>query len=547
MSMLKGIGASAGVAVAELVWLEKPDLSVTRREGLDPAAEKARYDSAAAQALSELDALYERACETDEATAQVFDIHRMMLDDPDFCEGVAEALEQGVNAEWAIWQTAEGLADMFRAMEGDDYMQARAADVQDVSQRLIRILKGIRDGDTRFDRPVIVAAADLLPSQTVRLDKEKVVGFVTKYGSATSHSAILARTLGIPCIVGMGEDFDQLGEGGTAAIDGTTGQVVLNPNEEELAEFQARQRAYRADQSALEGYKEREAVTSTGHKVLVVANIGGLDDIDAVTAHGGDGVGLFRSEFIYLNSADFPTEEEQFLIYKEVLERLAPRPVVVRTLDLGSDKQAPYFGIEGEENPAMGYRAIRICLKEPHIFRTQMRALLRASVYGNLNVMFPMITQLGQARKIKELLAEIQQELEAEGIPFSRAVQYGIMIETPAAAVMSDVLAREVDFFSIGTNDLTQYTMAADRMNARISDLFDPADPAVLRLMKLTAQNAHAAGIWVGICGESAANTALTNFYMDIGIDELSVSPASIPAVKRAVIESNPESPGVGG
>ncbi|MCD7749110.1 MAG: phosphoenolpyruvate--protein phosphotransferase, partial [Oscillospiraceae bacterium] len=263
--------------------------------------------------------------------------------------------------------------------------------------------------------------------------------------------------------------------------------------------------------------------------------------IDSVTAHGGDGVGLFRSEFIYLNSADFPTEEEQFLIYKEVLERLAPRPVVVRTLDLGSDKQAPYFGIEGEENPAMGYRAIRICLKEPHIFRTQMRALLRASVYGNLNVMFPMITQLGQVRKIKELLAEIKQELEAESIPFSREVQYGIMIETPAAAVMSDVLAREVDFFSIGTNDLTQYTMAADRMNARISDLFDPADPAVLRLVKLTAQNAHAAGIWVGICGESAANTALTNFYMDIGIDELSVSPASIPAVKRAVIESVPE------
>lgn len=536
--MLKGIAASAGVAVAELFHLKEPDLSVTLVRGLDSAAEHARYDAAAAQALTELDALYDKACETDENVAQVFDIHRMMLDDPDFCEGIAGALDQGINAEYAVRQTADGLAAMFQAMEGDEYMQDRAADVRDVANRLIRILKGVWDADAKFDRPVVVAAEDLLPSQTIRLDKTMVAGFVTKYGSSTSHSVILARTLGIPCIVGMGEDFDRLPRTGLVAMDGGTGEVVPGPDKETLADFHARQAAWLADRAALEEYKDREAVTGSGHKVLVAANIGGLEDIDAVLAQGGDGVGLFRSEFIYLDSDDFPTEEAQFQIYKQVLERLAPRPVVVRTLDLGSDKQAPYFGIEGEENPAMGYRAIRICLKEPHIFRTQLRALLRASAYGNLNVMFPMITKLDQVLQIKAVLAQVQAELEAEGVPFSREVQYGIMIETPAAAVMSDVLAKEVDFFSIGTNDLTQYTMAADRMNARISDLFDSADPSVLRLVELTAKNARAAGIWVGICGESAANTALTQFYMSIGIDELSVSPSSIPAVKRAVIQN---------
>ena len=535
--MLKGIAASAGVAIAELFHLDQPDLTVAPETGRDPAAERARYDAAAAQALRELDALYDRACQTDEQTAQVFDIHRMMLDDPDFCEGVGDALDQGASAEWAVQQTADGLAAMFQAMEGDEYMQARAADVRDVASRLIRILKGVGEAAMVADRPVIVAAADLLPSQTVQMDKANVAGFVTKYGSITSHAVILARTLGIPCVVGMGEDFDRLPAAGTVAMDGSTGEVAPDPDGAVLADFQARRAAYLADQAALEEYRDRQAVTSTGHKVLVAANIGGLEDLDAVLAHGGDGVGLLRSEFIYLNSPDFPTEEAQFQIYKQVLERLAPRPVVVRTLDLGSDKQAPYFGIENEDNPAMGYRAIRICLKEPHIFRTQLRALLRASVYGTLDIMFPMIGQLEQVRQIKETVAQVQRELEAEGVPFNRDIQYGIMVETPAAAIMSDVLAEEVDFFSIGTNDLTQYTMAADRMNARVSDLFDPADPAVLRLIELTAKNAHAAGIWVGICGESAANTALTQFYMSVGIDELSVSPASIPAVKRAVLK----------
>ncbi|MDE6839804.1 MAG: phosphoenolpyruvate--protein phosphotransferase [Oscillospiraceae bacterium] len=535
--MLKGIAASAGAAVAPLYHLEEPDLSVTRESGLDPAAQHQRYDQAAAQAIGELDALYEKARATDENVAQVFDIHRMMLEDPDLIDGIDALLDQGFNAEYAVRETADGLAAMFKAMEGDEYMQARAADVMDVGNRLIRVLKGIPDTAEFPDEPVIVAAVDLLPSQTVRLDKDKVAGFVTKLGSSTSHSVILARTLGIPCIVGMGEDYDKLPQSGLAAIDGSTGEVVPHPDEASQREFRRRREVFLADQAALEAYKDRKAVTKSGHRVLVCANIGGLDDIDAVIARGGGGVGLFRSEFVYLNSDSFPTEEAQFQIYKEVLARLAPRPVVVRTLDLGSDKQAPYFGIEGEENPAMGYRAIRICLKRPDIFRTQLRALLRASVYGKLNIMFPMITHVEQVLEIKTILAQVRQELDKEGVPYSQEVEYGIMIETPAAAVMADVLAKEVDFFSIGTNDLTQYTLAADRMNANISELFDSGHPAILRLIERTARAAHDAGIWVGICGESAANTALTAFYMSVGIDELSVSPASIPAVKRAVIE----------
>lgn len=534
--MLKGIAASAGAAVAQLFYLEEPDLSVTKETGLDPAQQHQRYDQAAAQAIRELDALYEKARATDENVAQVFDIHRMMLEDPDLIDGIDELLDEGCNAEYAVRETANTLAAMFKAMD-DEYMQARAADVTDVGNRLIRVLKGIPDAADFPDEPVIVAAADLLPSQTVRLDKDHVAGFVTKLGSSTSHSVILARTLGIPCIVGMGDDYDKLPKSGLIAIDGSTGEVAPQPDEATRAEFTRRRDAFLADQAALEAYKDRKAITKSGHKVLVCANIGGLKDIDAVIARGGAGVGLFRSEFIYLDSEDFPTEQAQFEIYKEVLSRLAPRPVVVRTLDLGSDKQAPYFGIEGEENPAMGYRAIRICLKQPEIFRTQLRALLRASVYGKLNIMFPMITHLEQVLAIKTIVNQVRQELDKEGIPYSQDVEYGIMIETPAAAVMADVLAKEVDFFSIGTNDLTQYTLAADRMNANISNLFDSGHPAILRLIERTAKAAHDAGIWVGICGESAANTALTAFYMSVGIDELSVSAASIPAVKRAVIE----------
>ena len=535
--MLKGIAASSGAAVAQLFHLEEPDLSVVKESGLDPAQQHQRYDQAAAQAIRELDGLYEKARATDENVAQVFDIHRMMLEDPDLIDGIDGLLDEGYNAEYAVRETADSLAEMFRAMD-DEYMQARAADVMDVGNRLIRVLKGIPDAADFPDEPVIVAAVDLLPSQTVRLDKDHVAGFVTKLGSSTSHSVILARTLGIPCIVGMGDDYDKLPQSGLLAIDGSTGEVVPQPDEATRAEFARRRDAFLADQAALEAYKDRKAVTKSGHKVLVCANIGGLKDIDAVIARGGGGVGLFRSEFIYLDSEDFPTEEAQFEIYKEVLSRLAPRPVVVRTLDLGSDKQAPYFGIEGEENPAMGYRAIRICLKQPEIFRTQLRALLRASVYGKLNIMFPMITHLEQVLEIKTIVNQVRQELDKEGVPYSQDVEYGIMIETPAAAIMADVLAKEVDFFSIGTNDLTQYTLAADRMNVRVNNIFNSEDPAILRLIEITAKNAHAAGIWVGVCGEAGANTRLTSFFMRNKLDELSVAATSILKVRKAICES---------
>lgn len=531
------MGASPGAAIAHIYNMRKPDLSVIRQEGQDPKTETARYENAKEQAALELDALYEKTAATDSAAAQVFDIHKMMLEDPDFCDGVEAAIGSGLNAEYAVKSTSDLLADFLGKLE-NEVMRGRAADIRDVSDRLIRILKGVGYNDDMPDKAMIVLAEDLLPSQTVRLDREKVAGFVTKLGSVTSHSVILAKTMGIPCIVGMGDGFDTLPKSGELAIDGSTGEVIVNPTESEKEDFLRRVNEFRQQKADYDSYRDKAAVTPGGHRVLVCANIGSVADADVAASNGADGVGLFRSEFIYLESTSFPSEEKQFEVYKAVLEKMSPKPVVIRTLDLGSDKQAAYFNIPGEENPALGYRAIRICLKEPHIFRTQLRALLRASVFGKLQIMFPMITHLGQVLEIKQLVRQIKQELDGENIPYGRDVQLGIMVETPAAAVMSDVLAKEVDFFSLGTNDLTQYTMAADRMNARIRDIFNPADPAVLRLIEMTARNAHANGIWVGICGESAADTSLMDFYMSLGIDELSVSPASVPMVKKAVITS---------
>ena len=535
--LLKGVGASSGAAIAQIYFLKQLDLTVEKLEGRDRAAETERYEKAKEQALSELDELFEKTAATDEAAAQVFDIHKMMLDDPDFCDGVDAALSAGLNAEYAVKSSADTLADFLGSLE-NEVMRGRAADVRDVSGRLIRILKGLEETSEMPSGEVIVLAEDLLPSQTVRLDRSRVLGFVTKRGSVTSHSVILAKTMGIPCIVGMGEGFDALPASGEIAIDGKTGEVLVSPSDTEKADFVLRVDKSKKLKEDLAKYKDADAVTLSGHRVKVCANIGGVSDAEAALSFGADGVGLFRSEFLYLESPNFPSEEKQFLAYKAVLEKMSPRPVVIRTLDLGSDKQAPYFDIPEEENPALGFRAIRICLKEPQIFRTQLRALLRASVYGTLQVMFPMITHLGQVLEIKRFVAGIKAELDSESLPYSKDIEFGIMVETPAAAVMSDELAKEVDFFSIGTNDLTQYTMAADRMNAKIRDIFNPADPAVLRFIEMTAIAAHANGIWVGICGESAADTALTDFYMAIGIDELSVSPASIPAVKKAVIAS---------
>ena len=533
--LLKGVGASPGAAIASIYYIRVLDLSVERREGRDPKAETERYESAKAKAVSELEALYEKTAAVSYAAAQVFDIHKLMLEDPDFCDGVESAIGSGLNAEFAVKSSADTLADFLGTLE-NEVMRERAADVRDVSGRLIRILKGLEETSEMPQGEVIVLAEDLLPSQTVRLDRDKVRGFVTKGGSSTSHSVILAKTMGIPCIVGMGAGFEQLPENGEIAIDGTTGEVLANPTQNEREGFLKRVDEFARKSLELEKYRNVEAVTRTGHRILVSANIGSVADADTANSFGADGIGLFRSEFLYLESSSFPSEEKQFEAYKAVLEKMAPKPVVIRTLDLGSDKQAPYFEIPDEENPALGYRAIRICLKEPHIFHTQLRALLRASVYGRLQVMFPMITHLGQVLEIKKIIKLLKEELDHENIPYSRDIEFGIMVETPAAAVMSDELAKEVDFFSLGTNDLTQYTMAADRMNAKIGDIFNPADPAVLRLIELTAKNAHDNGIWVGICGESAADPALTEFYISLGIDELSVSPPYVPAVKKAIL-----------
>ncbi len=532
---LTGTGAAEGIAIAKLWRLTTPDLSVEHVTGLDPEGQRARFAEAKTQADQELAALYASTMERDEEAAMIFDIHRMMLEDLDFIEGVEAMLSEGDCAEWAVRETGEMLRAMFLSID-DETMRARAADVLDVSDRLVRILKGIEENPMPQEQ-VILCAEDLLPSQTVRLDKRYVVGCVTRGGSVTSHSVILARSLGIGCIVAMGEQFDRLPPEGLAAMDGLAGELIVDPSAEELAAYQEKLAQAQEQKALLAQYAGRQAVTPSGHKCLICANIGSVADAKAAKEAGADGVGLFRSEFLYLENTDFPSEETQLSAYKAVLELFGDAPVVVRTLDLGSDKQAPYFQIPGEENPAMGYRAIRICLDRPDIFRTQLRALLRASAYGNLHIMLPMITNVSQVERSKDLLKELEAELRGEGVEVG-AYKLGIMIETPAAAVMSDVLAPLVDFFSVGTNDLTQYTMAADRMNPKVADIFNARDPAVGRMIAMAAKAAHDAGIWIGICGEAGADTALTDFFMKNKIDELSVSCGSILKVRRAVCES---------
>ncbi len=532
---LTGTGAAEGIAIAKLWRLTTPDLSVEHVSGLDPEEQRVRFAAAKAQADQELAALYASTQERDEEAAMIFDIHRMMLEDLDFVEGVEAMLAEGDSAEWAVRETGELLRTMFLSID-DETMRARAADILDVSDRLVRILKGIEEHPMPQEQ-VILCAEDLLPSQTVRLDKRYVVGCVTRGGSVTSHSVILARSLGIGCIVAMGEQFDRLPAEGLAAMDGAAGELVVDPSEEELTAYRQKLAQAEEQKTLLAQYANRQAVTRSGHKCLVCANIGSVHDAQVAKAAGADGVGLFRSEFLYLESPDFPSEETQFQAYKAVVELFAPAPVVVRTLDLGSDKQAPYFQIPDEENPAMGYRAIRICLDRPEIFRTQLRALLRASSYGNLHIMLPMITGVSQVERAKAILTQLEAELRGEGVEVA-PYKLGIMIETPAAAVMSDVLAPMVDFFSVGTNDLTQYTMAADRMNPKVADIFNARDPAVGRMIAMAAKSAHDAGIWIGVCGEAGADTALTDFFMHNKIDELSVSCGSILKVRRAVCES---------
>lgn len=537
MQQLSGIGASKGIALGNIIWFQPKGRSVEQKKAEDSATERQRFAKAAEESHQELGTLFSAAHETDPKTAAIFDVHQMMLCDPDFTEGIEALLCEGWTAEWAVRQTADLLKSQLQACS-DPYFQARAADVEDIAARVIRNLAGITDEATATHDVGIIVADDLLPSQTVLFDRTKVKGFITHCGSYASHAAILARTMGIPCIVGVKEGFASIPQTGRIAMDGESGKIVVEPGDQEEQKFTLLLEQYNSKMKLLEQYRNVEAVTPGGKRILVCANIGEPDDCAAVLAQNADGIGLFRSEFLYLNGIDFPSEETQFRAYRRVLEALAPKPVVIRTLDLGSDKQATYFSIGEEENPALGYRAIRICLKQPNLFRTQLRALLRASVYGKLAILFPMISHMEQIRAIRDILEETQLELKNEGTAFSADFTIGIMIETPAAALLSDQLAKEVDFFSIGTNDLTQYTLAVDRTNARVNDLFDYAHPAVLRLIEMTAKSAHENGIPVHICGESAADTKLTDFYISVGIDELSVAPGSIQEVRKAIIES---------
>lgn len=540
MKTIIGIGASDHVAIEKIHYLEQADYRVDKKKNCNREVELKSFHETQAKAIEELKQLYEKAKVQNEKTAEVFEIHQMLLEDLDFVEGVEALLDKGYNAEYAVEQTGDKFKRIFEASD-NEILQARAMDVLDVTRRMIRIFKGIEESTHVPEGRFILISQDLYPSDIVKFDTEHIAGFVTKFGSKNSHAAILARTLNLPIVVHLGDRFDEIPHYGVLAINGATGEVVINPNKYILDIYQKKLNEEQELQSELEKYRHKEAVSYDGHKVVVAANIGNLMDAELVIKHDADGVGLFRSEFIYLERNDYPSEEVQFKIYKEVLEKLSPRQVIVRTLDIGADKTVDYFKLAHEENPALGYRAIRICLKNQDLFKTQLRALLRASDYGNLAIMIPMITHLDQVLETKTILNDVKEELSKEGKPFNDHIQLGIMIETPAAVMIADDLAKEVDFFSIGTNDLTQYTLAVDRMNTEIEHLFDSRHPAVLKMIEITAKAAHQAGIWVGICGESASDLSLIDFYLKHKIDELSVSPGKVLRVKKAIIESKKE------
>jgi len=471
-----------------------------------------------------------------EKNSMIFQIHIMMLQDDDFYSAMQNAIKNDkVNAEYAVWQAGKQFSEMFSQMD-DEYMRGRAADVIDISKRLIRCLdKSLANGLDSLTAPAIVGAVDLMPSETVQMDKTMVLAFVTREGSKSSHSAILARTMGIPAVVGLADAFTQLADGASVIVDGEAGDIFIEPDDQTLHEYQIRQSEFMRQQQELKLLKGTKAITKNGVQIEINANIGHPSDVNMVLENDADGIGLFRSEFLYMESNTFPTEEEQFKAYKTVLEKMGGKRVIIRTLDLGADKQVPYMNIPKEENPAMGYRAIRICLDRPALFITQLRALIRASAFGKLAIMFPMIISVDEVKQVKSIVEKVKNDLTAEKIAFDANFELGIMIETPASVMLSDLLAKEVDFFSIGTNDLTQYTLAVDRMNHSISKLFDSRHPAVLRMIQMTAENAKKAGIWVGICGESAADTTLTEFYVKIGVSELSVTPSAVLELRKAV------------
>ncbi|MDE7339553.1 MAG: phosphoenolpyruvate--protein phosphotransferase [Lachnospiraceae bacterium] len=539
MELYRGKSVFGGIAIGRLHIYSKKDLQVKRERVEDAETEVARFHAAREKAIEQLAGLYEKSLTAvGEANAAIFEIHQMMLQDDDYIESTENIIRtQQVNAEYAVAATSDNFANMFAAMD-DDYMKGRAADVRDISERVLLILSGQEAGGIVTDEPVIIVADDLAPSETVQMDKSKVLSFVTVHGSTNSHTAILARTMGIPALIGTPIPLDASLDGRLAVVDGDTGQFYVEPDEQTLAKMQQKYDEMQTKKELLQTLKGKESVTLDGRKIMLYANIGNYKDLSLVLENDAEGIGLFRSEFLYLESSTYPTEEEQLKIYRAVAETMAGKRVIIRTLDIGADKQADYFELPKEENPAMGCRAIRICLTRPEIFKTQLRALFRASAFGKIAIMYPMITSLAEIARIKQIVEEVKAELTEAGVPFGTPEQ-GIMIETPAAVMISDKLAKEVDFFSIGTNDLTQYTLAIDRQNDQLDEFYDSHHQAVLRMIEMTVQNAHKENIWCGICGELGADASLSKLFLAMGVDELSMSPGSLLFIRKIVRETN--------
>ena len=537
MKTFHGTGVYGAIAIGSASIFKRQDKGVRREKIDDIEGELKRVEAAKEKAIAQLSEIYDKAlAEVGETHAQIFEIHMMMIEDDDYNESIQNIIKtQSVNAEYAVAATSDNFSEMFASMD-DAYMQARASDVKDISNRIIACLTNEEEQSGAADEKMIICADDLAPSETVSLDKERVLAFVTAFGSSNSHTAILARNMNIPAIINVGADFlKALKDGVKIIVDGHKGDIIVDPDEKTEKEYLAKQADDIRRKNLLQELKGKDNITKDGTKVKIYANIGGVDGIGAVLANDAGGIGLFRSEFLYLESNDYPTEEAQFAAYKKVLESMAGKKVIIRTLDIGADKQVDYFNLDKEENPALGYRAIRICLTRPEIFKTQLRALLRASVYGNLGIMFPMITSVKEVEKIKSILETVKDELKKDGIEYSDNIEIGIMIETPAAAIISDELAPMVDFFSVGTNDLTQYTLACDRQNAKLEPFIDTHHKAILKLIEIAAENAHKSGAWIGICGELAADTSLTETFLRMGIDELSVSAPFVLPLRETV------------
>lgn len=539
MQVFRGKSVFGGIAIGRIKVYQKGEQQIKRVRVEDTNTEIERYAKAKEEAVSQLQGLYEKAVrEVGESNAAIFEIHQMMLEDDDYNESVENIIKtQKVNAEYAVGVTADNFSQMFATMD-DEYMKERAIDVKDVSERILSVLNGSSKSIVDSEEPVIIVADDLAPSETVQLDKDKILSFVTVHGSVNSHTAILARTMGIPALIGTNIPLDETVDGKLAVVDGINGMVYLEPEADILTQMQEKQREETEKKELLKKLKGRENITQDGKKIMLYANIGNIKDLAMVLQNDAGGIGLFRSEFIYLEKEDFPTEEEQFRIYRTVAETMAGKQVIIRTLDIGADKKCDYFQLEQEENPAMGVRAIRICLTREEVFKTQLRAIFRASAYGSIAIMYPMITSLWEVKRIKEIVCEVKAELEQQNIKHGNPKQ-GIMIETPAAVMVSEELAKEVDFFSIGTNDLTQYTLAVDRQNPKLDAFYDPHHPAVLRMIKMVVENAHKAGIWAGICGELGADLDLTQEFLKMGVDELSVSPGRILPIRKIILETD--------